>query len=267
MFNLLRADVYHLRHSKVWWVLITIITALAFLLVFFPYLEEIGVFDKIEGLSVESSPELQELSSIQLMIETISSPDVFFLVFIFSALGAFFISSENSNGTIKNVTSMGYRREFIYLSKMSVFTIGSIILAILFYIIPSTFGSLFFGIGEWPPREILIDTGKIILLSLLYYVAITSMISFFAVLCRGSGITLLYSVGFYLLVGTGLNVLGAQYTFWNNINEYSVYNLFTTIGDRVVEQESMVHLTMVPIVTLIVFTFLGLALFNRKDIQ
>jgi len=264
MFNLLRADVYTLNRSKVWWVLSGIITVLAFFLVFFPYLEKIGAFDTIETMD---NTGLDELSSIQITVEALSQPDVFFSTLIFSALAAFFISSEYSNGTIKNVTSMGYRRVFIYLSKMSVFTVGGIILIMLFYVIPATFGALFFGVGEWPAKEILIDTGKILLLSLLYYVALAAIVTFFSFLCRGSGTALLTSFGFYLLVGTGFSFLGAQYTFWEKFNEYSVYHLFSTIGERVTQQGEMFHLIGVPIGTIIIFTTLGLILFQRKDIQ
>lgn len=263
MFNLLRAEAFKLKHSKAWWVLVAIIIGLTFILVLFPYFEEIGVFDKIESVTVEGPTDL---SAIQVMIEMIYGPDLFFFIIIFSALGAFFIANENSNGTIKNIVSTGNRRAYIYVSKLIVFTIGAVIISLLFIVIPAIFGSMFFGVGELPTTEIIIEAGKIFALSLLYYFAFTSIITVFSILCRGSGIALLFSLGFYFLAGAGLSFLGQQYTIWQKMNEYSVYHLFSNIGGHVAEGTSMLFLVFVPVITTVVFTAIGLGLFQKKDV-
>src|SRR5699024_2034404 len=144
------------------WTLVIVLCGLALLLVLLPYLEEKGFLENIDEITVEVNEEATDhlaLSGMKMAIESLHSPDLFLSVLLISILGAFFISSEYSNGTIKNIVASGYHRWQIYIAKLIVFQIGSVLLILFMSFILGIFGSLFFGLGEWPSKAVLIDTG------------------------------------------------------------------------------------------------------------
>lgn len=270
MFNLLKAEWFKLWRSRPLWIIIALIFALFFTFVLFTYLADIGVLDETGSVRVEVNESVTEeapLSGIKLLIESAYGPDLFSIILIISFLGAFFLTSENSIGTIKNVVATGHHRWQIYLAKMLALMFGSLILSVFFMLIPAVIGSISFGIGEWPNTDMLINTLKILLISWLYYFAFASIVTVFAMISKGTGVASLLSIGYYLLAGPGLNFIGAKYAIFDKISVYSVYNMFYKVGERVFEQASLLAVIITPIITIIGFTVIGILLFQRKDIQ
>lgn len=272
MSNLLRVEFYKFVRNKTFWVLAMIMVALSFLLVLFPYLAENGVFDQVDNLTVEIEIDEQvtestPISGIKIFLESIHAPELFLAVLLISVLGAFFIANENSNGAIKNLVSIGYHRRKVYLAKMIVFSLGSIILVLFTSLILAIFGALFFEIGDWPSSEVTLNTGKVLFLSCLYLGSFAAIVMFFSIIANGSGIALLLSVGFYLLTGAGLRMLAFNYKFGETLSKYSVYHRYSTLFENDLGLSNVIELATIPLITAIIFIGLSLIIFQRKDIS
>lgn len=270
MNNLLRVEFYKLIRNKMLWILVIVLSSLSLLLVLLPYLDEKGVLDKVDQITVEVLDEATEdmsLSGVKIALESLHSPDLFLAVLIISILGAFFISSEYSNGTIKNLVASGYHRWHIYLAKFTVFSIGSVLLVFFTLFIIGVFGTLFFGFGEWPASDMFIKVGKVLFISSLLLVGFSSIVMLFAMTAKSSGISVLLSVGFYFLAGAGLRMLGFKYTLGETLNMYSVYYRYSMLQENSLDVTNMVELSLIAVITSVVFTIAGMLIFQRKDIS
>ncbi len=272
MSNLLRVELFKLIRSKVFRILLAIITFISFSVVFLFFLNEKGILEKIDGMdiSVEVDPEAAEFapaSGIHFLIEQIHAPDVFLTILIISILGSFLITTENSTGVIKNSVSIGYRRTEIYVAKNIVYSLSSIGLILFFSVMLGVFGSLFFGLGDWPATELIIQSGKIILLTCLYVIAFSSIVMLFAMMSNGSGIAFLVSLGFYLIFGVVLNLLSYQYVIFEKLNHYSIYHRFALLSESDLVGKDLLELGILPLVTAIIFIVIGIMIFKKKDIQ
>lgn len=272
MSNLLRVEFFKLIRSKVFWILLGVIAFISFAVVFLFFLNEKGILEKIDGMdiSVEVHPDATEFapaSGIHFLIEQIHAPDAFLTILIISVLGSFLNAAENSTGVIKNTVSIGYRRIEIYIAKNIIYSLSSIGFMLLFAIILGIFGSIFFGIGDWPATELLVQTGGIIVLTCLYVIAFSSIVMLFAMMSNGSGIAFLISLGFYLIFGPVLNLLAYQYVIFEKLNHYSIYNCFTLLSGSDLATKDLLELGILPLVTTIVFSVIGMVIFKKKDIQ
>ena len=273
MLNLLRVDRFKLIKNKVFWVLVSIIVAIAFISVFLFFLEEKGLIESIEGenfavVANEQEAEFMPSDGIVFFMEGINAPDLTITVLFISILGAFFIATENSIGTIKNTVSIGYSRQQIYISKIALFSFGAILLNLFMSVAFGVFGSIFFGIGELPAIGEIASLGKVALLSSLYIISFAAIVMLFSMLVKGSGLAILISFVFFLLFGLGLANFGQKYVLFQEINHYSVYYRFMTLaGSDLSNAKVLLELTAVPVVTSIVFIGLGIIVFQKKDIQ
>lgn len=272
MSNLLRVEVFKIIRSKVFQILLAIITFISFSVVFLFFLNEKGILEKIDGMdiSVEVHPQASEFvlaSGIGFLIEQIHAPDAFLTIIIISVLGSFLITTENSTGVIKNTVSIGYRRIEIYLAKKIVYSLSAILLILVFSVTLGIFGSIFFGIGDWPATELLIQTGKIILLTCLYVIAFASVVMLFAMMANSSGFAFIASLGFYLIFGPALNLLAHQYVFFEKLNHYSIYHRFSLLAGSDLAGNDLLGLGMLPVIWTIIFVVIGTIMFKKKDIQ
>lgn len=271
MLNLLRVEQYKLMKNKVFWVLVSIIVAVAFVSVFLFFLEEKGILESIEGENFsivvnEQETEFMPTGGISFFMEI--TPEWMITVLLISVLGAFMIATENLIGTIKNTVSIGYSRHQIYLSKLVVFNIGTIVLHLLISVAFGVFGTLFFGIGDLPPMDEFILIGKIGLLSSLYLISFATIAMFFSMIVRGSGLAILISFTFFLICGPFLTFLAQKYILFETMSHYSVYYRFMTImGSDLNQAKILLELITIPIITSIVFIILGMIIFKKKDIQ
>lgn len=269
MSNLLRAEWFKLLRNKAFWVLMTIMAILSFLLVLLSYLDVQGVFDQIDGLTIEVSDEAtesSELNGIKMFLESLYSTDLSLKILLISIVGAFFIANENANGTIKNLVSIGHSRRNIFVAKFLILLIGSMIIIFSMPFLIGILGSLFFGMGDWPVNELLLHTGKITLISFISLISFLAIVMYFSVISRSKGVALVWSFGFYLLAGTGLGLL-SSYPFGKIINKYSVYYRYTTLLESNLSSALMIEVALIAVVTALFFILLGLFSFQRKDLS
>lgn len=276
MSNLLRVEFYKLIRTKVLWILLIISALFSFMLVSLFYMEEQGTLEKIEEFSdnitvekIEVNPDEVEIpnNGIYLFMSSAISSDTFFINILFICIvGAFFINNEYSSGTIKNLVSAGYSRNQIYISKLIVYSMISIVLTLSFAIFMGLFGTMYFGFGEFPPTEDVIRLVKVLLLLCLYVTSFVSIAMLFVIIARGTGMALLLSFGFYLIIGSGLKFLSFQFTLFEKISKYSVYSLYPLIGESDLGSKDLFQFINVPFITILIFIFIGISYFKKQDI-
>ncbi|MBO1003886.1 ABC transporter permease subunit [Pseudogracilibacillus auburnensis] len=275
MSNLLRVEFYKLIRTKVLWILLIISALFSFMLVSLFYMEEQGTLEKIEEFSdnitvekMETDPNEEDIphSGVNIFMVSALSGDVFINILFICIIGAFFITNEYSSGTIKNLVSAGYSRNQIYISKLIVYSMISIVLTLSFAIFMGLFGTMYFGFGEFPPTEDVMRLVKVLLLLCLYVTSFVSIAMLFVIIARGTGMALLLSFGFYLIIGSGLKFLSFQFTLFEKISKYSVYSLYPLIGESDLGSKDLFQFINVPFITILIFIFIGISYFKKQDI-
>ncbi|MFD2131201.1 ABC transporter permease subunit [Pseudogracilibacillus auburnensis] len=275
MSNLLRVEFYKLIRTKVLWILLIISALFSFMLVSLFYMEGQGTLEKIEEFSdnitvekMETDPNEEDIphSGVNIFMVSALSGDVFINILFICIIGAFFITNEYSSGTIKNLVSAGYSRNQIYISKLIVYSMISIVLTLSFAIFMGLFGTMYFGFGEFPPIEDVMRLVKVLLLLCLYVTSFVSIAMLFVIIARGTGMALLLSFGFYLIIGSGLKFLSFQFTLFEKISKYSVYSLYPLIGESDLGSKDLFQFINVPFITILIFIFIGISYFKKQDI-
>lgn len=132
----------------------------------------------------------------------------------------------------------------------------------------AVFTTIFFGVGPLPESKEWIEALQAFGVTCLLIGSFSAMITFFSTLVRGSAVALFTTVGFYLVFSTGLDILAEQYTVFESIRDYSVFEYMTRMSFETAQGGTFVmSLMRVAIVTLVLFTGIGMVLFQRKDIQ
>ncbi len=114
MLRILQTDIYKAIRTASFWVILGITTVLSALLSFAAFKGAIILNTSYDELAeIGMMPEDMTFNFFQMVFSTSMAMCVF-LVGIFAIM---FSISDFSNGTIKNIASKGYHREYIYLSK------------------------------------------------------------------------------------------------------------------------------------------------------
>lgn len=266
MNNLLRVEFYKLIRSKVFWTLVGVIIFGLFLLMLISWMayNELLVSNDSFEVTVDDT---EDINGFTMLTESIKAPSVFMIILLVTVLGAFLISTEYSTGVIKNIVSIGYNRSQIYLAKLIILSLGSIILSLIIPVISSIYAMLFFEIGELPDLETVVSSIKYILLTCLFVISITSIVVLFAMTLSGRGMTLVVSFVFYLLVNNGLGFLANQFKIFADIQTYSIYYRFSSFSVTEMSLSNIIELTAISLATTLLFTIIGMVIFKRKDIQ
>ena len=195
MLNLLRADFYKLRRSKTFFICLGILALIvAYIIIDF------GSSAHIKEYSPSTFHWIYMLFQVPYFIPLLQS------IFI-----TMFITTEYSNGTIKDSVSLGFSRTKIYMSKLVTISMGSILMmltAMLSIVITSIF---VFGIyGSFLMGDLLLLVRIFIIKSLLYtaYGSIFLMIAF---LIKNIGGTMAFSIFFSLILGSLGSIVGNGY--------------------------------------------------------
>ena len=188
MLNLLRADFYKLRRSKTFFICLGILALIvAYIIIDF------GSSAHIKEYSPSTFHWIYMLFQVPYFIPLLQS------IFI-----TMFITTEYSNGTIKDSVSLGFSRTKIYMSKLVTISMGSILMMLTAMLsIVIIYGSFLMG-------DLLLLVRIFIIKSLLYtaYGSIFLMIAF---LIKNIGGTMAFSIFFSLILGSLGSIVGNGY--------------------------------------------------------
>ncbi|MFQ3545726.1 ABC transporter permease [Halobacillus rhizosphaerae] len=182
-----------------------------------------------------------------------------------SILAGFFITNEYSIGTMKSMVSSGNSRLRIYFAKLIVFSAGTIIISLILPVIMTGACSLYFGFEEMPGWSYYLETISLIT---LYGAAFASIMATFSILFTDSGKTIGFLLLFFIFADWPLQVLAAKVPFFEPILNHSVFKLvYDIIMVNHLNSSDSMFVVVVPILTFVLFGYLGSLIFQRKEIK
>ncbi|RUT31743.1 hypothetical protein EJP77_10160 [Paenibacillus zeisoli] len=244
MGNLIRAEVYKLKSSKVLYIVAGLLILLS---LFISYWFRTYTGQRIMLLVFE----------IQLM---------FPLIIVIGLLGASFISNEYKSGGFKKYIYYGHNRRRILLSKSMVFTVVISLLSLIMPIVTTLINSGMNGFGESDG----VSPGALIFrafaLSLLVYVGIASAAFFISMLFKNSLATLGIFFGLYNLyvILQGLAMNNETFRF---IYQKTILGQIAVASAPQITAPQIWQLIIVALVTTGVFMYLSVFSFRRMEIK
>lgn len=179
-------------------------------------------------------------------------------------LAGFFISSEYSMGTIKSIVASGKSRIRIYFAKLMVFSIGAVIISLVFPIVITGVGAILFGFNDMPELGYFLRTMG---LTILYAASFASIMALVSSMFTDSGKTIGFLILFFILFDSILYALSQKFAVIEVFFNHSVFKLFLDIGQVDLGDGDVLKLVLVPILTYIVFGLLGSFIFQKKEIK
>ncbi|MFK9092661.1 ABC transporter permease [Bacillus salipaludis] len=248
MGNLLKSELFKLRKDRSLRTLIIIIMASA---IFYPTL--IFFDNGADSATVNDFYSGTGLSGNDYIVKLVPC-----------ILAGFFISSEYSIGTMKSIGASGNNRIRIYFAKLMAFSIGAVIISLVFPIIILAASTILFGTNDLPALDYFIQTMG---LTILYAAAFSSIMSLFSIIFTDSGKTIGFLIIFFLLSDSILYVLSQKFSLIETIFNYSVFKLFLDISKVDLSNGAFLKILLVPIITWIVFGLVGSFIFQKKEIK
>lgn len=255
MGNLLKTEGYKLKKDRSFWVLTLLLLALA---VLYPL--------DVVMRTGEGAPNLPSGNDFYRgYILSINSEIVKLLPAI---LAGFFIASEFSMGTMKSIASSGHSRIRIYFAKLTVFSIGSIIILLMLPIFMMGASSMYLGFNVWPEWTFYLQTIGLIA---LYAAAYASLMALCSIIFTDSGKTIGFLLLFLGFIGTLLDILSAKLPFLEPIITHSIFMSYGSI--LTIDQighwngEDVYTFIVVPILTFLVLGILGSFIYKKKEIK
>ena len=160
MLNLIRSDIFKLKKAKYFWILLIINILLAVgtvCLLDFTYKlagdsieaqlsqEQAALDDAGMNVSVEGIPTGHDQLSTSSQMLTFFAGNTTLLMAVLISL---FVGSEFNNGTVKIIASRNYSRLKIYLSKLFVGILASVLFTLVFVLAATMTATALWGFGD-----------------------------------------------------------------------------------------------------------------------
>ena len=274
MQNLLKSDFYKLFRMKSFYVCCIISVAIAAIAMFISS----QLNQMMEGIS-------NSVMTIENVLPTMLSPassDYFILIIIGVCL---FITIEYNAGTLKNIAARGFKREYIFLSKLIVCIVEALIITLCFAVSCFIFGLIFLGtpaggFGDGYFAELFTTYGVDILI-IIGYVSLIAMIAY---LIRTNGGTIAITLCVHYLIPIIINMFNVltimndasdsdleKVVSYNN-NQFGqiAYYWIGTLGGTVSESyhNGTIYIPiLVALAYIAVSIIIGMSVFKKRDIK
>ncbi len=255
MINILKTDFYKAFRATSFWVTSTLV-------ILFSLLESFLIFWGFK-MTVDNAELLDLMGNyipgfFQAVLGIISQN-----IFLSGIFACVFATSDFTHGTIKNIASKGYRREYIYASKF-ITTLGVTIIHFILCFLTS-FITAQIVIGNKIPdffKYSNYDIKNIFALS-LQIIAYISLALLLAMLFRSTGPTIATFLGFIFLEGTFIELIDQ---FINHVLHQN-FSISAYSISRAVADSYMLRGSIVILIYIVIFTLIGMYSFNKRDIN
>ncbi|AOZ92910.1 ABC transporter permease [Paenibacillus crassostreae] len=254
MINLLRAELFKLIKNKVFWTLTIIVTVVFALL---HYLITIGWW-KVSNSFVDSGLEL--FTSFALAITP------FYFMLFLSTLAGFFVANDFMIGVVKLFVMGGHRRSHIFLAKLLIFALGSIILTVVCPLFVTFGGKLLFGFGEMTDPAAIGYFARSLGLFLLHLMGFVTLLILIALLVEDSGKTIIISIVLAVLISVA-DVMRPLPGFLETLYQYSIFHHLTDSFRVTMTHSDVIESLLVALCTILILVFCGNAVFQRKEVK
>lgn len=253
MNNLIKAELFKLRKDRVFRTLLLILAASA---VAYPFM---FYFDNL------SDGDPQTLG-VEYLSEAIAG-NAYIIKFGVSILAGFFIASEYSTGVMKTIASSGSSRGKLFVAKLTGFSVGGMLLSLVFPVIVTLTASLLSGFGQLPEEASAYYIVRLLGLTLLYAAGFSAIAALFATMLTESGKVIGFSLIFFMMIDSILVGLGAYIPLFMTLYDYSIFRLLGSIGKWRLEGGDATAIWLIPLLTIAIFGLLGYLVYRRKEIK
>ena len=281
MLNLIRSDIFKLRKAKYFWILLFINILLAvgtvYLLDFTYKLagdsmeaqltqEQAALDDAGMNVSVEGIPTGHDQLSASGQLLTFFAGNTTLLMAVLISL---FVGSEFNNGTVKIIASRNYSRLKIYLSKLFVGILASVLFTLVFVLAATMTATALWGFGDVSGSYAsqLLLKGALELLLGASYVSLFVMFSF---LIRQNGGSLAANICFLeftsLVVTLGEMLIHHFLGRTVTLSDYLPDMCMTALTQNP-DRNTLLRAALVGVCFLLVPAVLGAASFRKRDIK
>ncbi|WP_411843868.1 ABC transporter permease [Salinicoccus sp. HZC-1] len=255
MNNLMRAELFKLRHNKSFWTIL---------------LFSVGLSALLHYLVITDWWMMQNTPFDAAGLSDFNALSMFVIPLYFNlmtgTLAAFFISTEFGNsGVIKNQIISGKNRSLIYLAKYIVYTLGAVIIAVLLPLLVGVMLNLVMGNGDIFNGETVTYLVRAYLLFILQFAGYAAFITLLAILTEDSGKTIILSVLFTIILFTIEKM--PMPAFVDFLYDHSVFQQFNLVLAPEMSAGGIVEAVIVGLLTIIVMLLVGIFAFNRKEIK
>lgn len=274
MQNLLKSDFYKLFRMKSFYVCCIISAAIAAIAMF--------ISSQLNQMMEDISNSVMTIENVLPTMLSPASTDCFILIIIGVCL---FITIEYNAGTLKNIAARGFKREYIFLSKLIVCIVEALIITLCFAVSCVIFGLIFLGtpaggFGDGYFAELFTTYGVDILI-LIGYVSLIAMIAY---LIRTNGGTIAITLCVHYLIPIIINMFNVltimndasdsdleKVVSYNN-NQYGqiAYYWIGTLGGTVSESyhNGTIYIPiLVALAYIAVSIIIGMSVFKKRDIK
>lgn len=281
MLNLIRSDIFKLKKVKYFWILLIINILLAVgtvCLLDFTYKlagdsieaqlsqEQAALDDAGMNVSVEGIPTGHDQLSTSSQMLTFFAGNTTLLMAVLISL---FVGSEFNNGTVKIIASRNYSRLKIYLSKLLVGILASVLFTLVFVLAATMTATALWGFGDVSGSYAsqLLLKGALELLLGASYVSLFVMFSF---LIRQNGGSLAANICFLeftsLVVTLGEMLIHHFLGRTVTLSDYLPDMCMTALTQNP-DRNTLLRAALVGVCFLLVPTLVGAANFRKKDIK
>lgn len=253
MNNLIRAEFYKLERNPAFWALVFSVTGLSTLLHFLILTE----WWYMSGTPFYQAG-LVELNGLSPFITPL------FFNLLVGTLAAYSIATEFSrNGVIRNQIMSGNQRNHIFLSKFTVFSLGSFFIVIVIPMVTALILATFFG------NEHLLTVSQALFIArsyglfFLHFLCFTGMVLFIAILSEDSGRTILFT----LLLSVVMFAIEKLVTtpFIKFLYEQTFFYQMSNAFNHSLSSGEITKSIVVGIVSLLIILGCGMFMFKKKE--
>ncbi|MCC3372333.1 ABC transporter permease [Cohnella sp. REN36] len=261
MNNLLSAEWYKLRKNGAYSLICSCIAVMSVLFLTVSYLST----PKIEGYRIGHT-------AVELYVNSLTL-NSFLMKLYLGILAGFFISAEYAAGVLKRTVSVGQGRRQIYLSKLGMFSFGIVLASLIAPLITAAAGGvmsasgLLTGLGHpgnVPAAAYLLRT---LGFTVLFAAALASVAAFIAVALADSGKTIGVALLFFLFIDQVLMALAQRYAIFEKVYDLSPFKLLAQTAEFHLNGGDWLTCLFAPMAAIVVFTLLGISVFQAKEIQ
>ncbi|MGL5084990.1 MAG: ABC transporter permease [Clostridium sp.] len=242
MINLLKTDLYKLRKSTLFYALVIFMIIMAVVMI-----------------AINSSLDMQGKDALSFSIQFTQT-----MVGIIPLTFGMSIVKDFTSGYIKDSVAYGYSRTKIFLSNVIAFSIGLVIITLIFPILYTVITTVVNGYGEVLTKDTIFNILRMLFLTILIIVAIATLAALIAFATRSNAMVLLSILVVNFIVNAGSMVTNK---IIKDIYENMIFYQINLISLPDISNSQIIKVVMVSVLTILASILAGVYLFEKIDIK
>ena len=262
MRELIKAELYKMRQSKLFVILLIIIAAQAVMQTALVYIVQNDLFTVGRDAEVLAINFALTGQNGVLMLNNA----LLILPVCLAAFVGMFVAAEFQNNTVRAALALGKKRETIYFSKLFSSCTAIAIFLIVSVAATTLCMTLFFGFGNMPFTQYLIQLFTTLRFHFFLFSTFASVFCMIAFLCRNTGAAIIIGVVYFLVMMSLSSLFGTFDTFAFLAKGLPSYYI-SSANDLISKSGFLAGAVTVTLSYIAVSTATGLFVFRKADIK